>query len=398
MQNLIFLALKNIKRRPFRTIAMILYFSLVTSTLFGATLLIGGAQNSVEQGVAKLGADIMVVPTEAKPLIEEHLLTGSVVAFYFNRSVVDQVSSIPGVERVCYQLYIATLSSAPCCSVPVTLIGIDPSSDFTIRPWLTTTLKRDLGPDETIIGTRIIGDVGGELLFYGHDYTVAGLLESTGTGIDTSVFVPIDTAYIMAEESATKAILTLDIPRNKISSVLVKVSAGANVQAVANQIKAQVPDVETVTADLMLGRVSEQLSSVVQGLYTTSIAVTLVMLPMIAVIISMVVNERRQEIGLLRALGSTKVFVFELVTLETVLIAAIGGALGAIAVGALLYSFTTMIMTTFGIPYLWMGVLDTITIATTYVAVAVAAGAIAALYPALTASKMEPYLAMRREP
>jgi putative ABC transport system permease protein len=236
------------------------------------------------------------------------------------------------------------------------------------------------------------------LEFFGHDYTVAGVLETTGTGLDTSVFVPIDTAYVMAKESATKAVTTLDIPNNTISAVLVKVSTGTNVEVVANQIKAKIQGVDTITADLMLGKVGQQLSSVVQGLYTTTVAVTVVMLPMIGVIASMVVNERRQEIGLLRALGSTKRFIFGLVTLETVLTAAIGGALGAISVGALLYSFTTLIMKTFGVPYLWLSIVDTGTLAITYIAVAVGVGALAVLYPAVAASRMEPYMAMRREP
>jgi putative ABC transport system permease protein len=391
------MALKNIRRRPFRTLAMILYFGLVTSTLFGATLLIRGATNSVERGASRLGADIMVVPAEAGPLCEEHLLTGSVVSFYFHESIASQVASIPGVDYICKQLFIATLSDAPCCAAPVTLIGIDQETDFTIKPWLTTHLMRDLGADEAIIGSRIIGNIGGEVMFYGHTYTVAGILETTGTGIDTSVYIPMETAYIMAEETPTKAIVTLDIPRDTISAVLVKTNSNANVEVVSNQIKAQVPDVAAITSSLMLGKISEQLSSVVQGLYTTSVAVTLVMLPMIAVITSMVANERRKEFGLLRALGSTKQFIFSIVTLETVLIATIGGLLGAISTGIVLYSFTAMIMKVFGIPYLWLGLLDTMTVATTFVGVAVVVGVIAALYPAINISRIDPYSAMRRE-
>jgi putative ABC transport system permease protein len=256
---------------------------------------------------------------------------------------------------------------------------------------------RDLGADEAIIGSRIIGNIGGEVMFYGHTYTVAGILETTGTGIDTSVYIPMETAYIMAEETPTKAIVTLDIPRDTISAVLVKTNSNANVEVVSNQIKAQVPDVAAITSSLMLGKISEQLSSVVQGLYTTSVAVTLVMLPMIAVITSMVANERRKEFGLLRALGSTKQFIFSIVTLETVLIATIGGLLGAISTGIVLYSFTAMIMKVFGIPYLWLGLLDTMTVATTFVGVAVVVGVIAALYPAINISRIDPYSAMRRE-
>ena len=389
---------KNIKRRPFRTVAMIMYFGLVTSTLFGATLLIGGARNSIERGVSRLGADIMVVPAKAAPLIEEHLLTGCVVSFYFDLNVAAQTTAIIDVERICSQLYIATLSDAPCCALPVTLIGIDPESDFTIRPWLTTNLERDLGPDEVIIGARIIGNVGTDLMFYGHKYTIAGILETTGTGIDTSVYVPIETAYIMAEESATKAIATLVIPRDMISAVLVRINPEANVEVVANQIKAQIPEVAAITSSLMLGKIGEQLSSVVQGLYTTSVAVTLVMLPMIAVINSMVANERRREFGLLRALGSTKRSIFVLVTLETILIAIIGGSLGAISTGTLLFSFTDLIMKAFGIPYLWLGLFDIVTLAITFVGVALAVGVVAALYPAITISRTDPYMAMRREP
>jgi len=60
------------------------------------------------------------------------------------------------------------------------------------------------------------------------------------------------------------------------------------------------------------------------------LSITLVLsLVLISLIFSMAANERRRELGVLRALGATRGFVFQSILAEAVMLAVDGGALGS---------------------------------------------------------------------
>ena len=188
---------RNIKRRPYRNIATILCFAFVAASILSASYLISGTTNSLNVGVSRLGADLIVVPANCTAAAEDVILTGQPTTFFFNTNPVPEIMRIPGVAAVSPEVYIATLS-ASCCSLPVQLIGFNSSQDFTITPWLQTNLGGPLKQDEIIVGNAIVGNVGSQLRFYGQNFTIAGRLAHTGTGMDETVFMRMQDAYAMA--------------------------------------------------------------------------------------------------------------------------------------------------------------------------------------------------------
>ena len=98
-----------------------------------------------------------------------------------------------------------------------------------------------MGKDDMIIGSAIVQNVGNDLFFYGHTFHVVGILEQTGMGIDNTVFVRFEDAYVMADESELKAVKKLTIPPGMVSSVLVKVDPGTSPADVAREIEDQIP-------------------------------------------------------------------------------------------------------------------------------------------------------------
>ena len=63
---LIWFALKNIKGSGFRSIAVFFAVVGVAGFLLATTLIIAGAQYSLDSGLKRLGADILVVPAGAE--------------------------------------------------------------------------------------------------------------------------------------------------------------------------------------------------------------------------------------------------------------------------------------------------------------------------------------------
>jgi putative ABC transport system permease protein len=386
---------KGITRRTFRNVVTILTFAVVTGSLLSAYFLVGGAENSAQAGMDRLGADLLVVPEEYQTATDAIILTGHPTTFFFNGSTLDGVKDVQGVEKVAPQTYIATLNYG-CCAFPTQLVAFNATQDFTIQPWLRDELGRSLQKDEIILGSQYIGGaVGYHLIFYGHDFTIAGILEPTGTGVDQSVFIQERDALQMANDSSRLAVKKLDLKAGEISSVLVKLAPGANADQVAADIENKIPGVSVITSNYLARKINDQLSGTVGSLYLTAGAITLVSVPLVATVSTMVANERKREMGLLRAMGANKRFVFSVVLVEALILAGLGALIGTAVTSIVIMVFKDLITTSLGIPFLWPSIVVLAVQVGMVAMAAIAIGGLAALYPAYRTSRLEPYEAIR---
>ena len=253
-----------------------------------------------------------------------------------------------------------------------------------------------MGKDDMIIGSAIIQDTGNDLMFYGHTFHVVGTLARTGTGIDNSVFVRFEDAYVMADESGLKAVKKLTIPQGMVSAVLVKVDQGAIPANVAREIQQQVPGTKTITPDGLLTAVSGQLGAVTRILYGSSIAVMIVSIPLIGVISAMVARERTKEVAILQALGATKAYISKLMLAESFSLSIVGGLSGIGAATVILVGFQDFIASSLKIPFIIPDPLAILGDAMIALFLAMITGGIASLYPAWRITRSDPYETIRR--
>jgi len=389
------LLVRNLVNHPYRNIATIFAFAFIAATLFSSQYLMNGAQASLDTGMSRMGADILVVPEEYAAAGQTVILTGQPSSFFFNDSNYEKISRIPGVAKASPQIYIATLF-ASCCAAPVQMIAIDPENDFTIATWLKENPGVKLGKDDIIIGSAVIQNVGNDLMFYGHTFHVVGILEQTGMGVDNSVFTRFEDAYVMADESELKAVKKLTIPPGMVSAVLVKVDQGTSPAAVAREIQAQIPGTKTITPNGLLNTVSGQLGAVRRLLNGTTLAVTIVSIPLLAFISGMVAHERRREIAILRALGATRTYVVKLMLAESFSIAIIGGLIGIGAAMVVLVFFQDFIATSLKIPFIVPEPLALLVDGGTALLLCAGIGGIASLYPAIRINRSDPYETIRK--
>ena len=390
------LVARNLANHPYRNIAMILTFAIIAATLFSAQYLMGGAQQSLDTGISRMGADLLVVPSEYSAAGQTVLLRGEPTSFFFKNSGFEQISRIPGVAKASPQIYVATLYGAKCCSAPVQIIAIDPEHDFTISSWLKENPGTTLGKDDVIVGAKIDGAIGTDLVFFGHTYKISGRLATTGMGVDYSVFTRIEDAYVMADESGQKAIQKLTIPKGMVSAVLVQVNREKAPSAVATEIQAAVPGTKIITAHGLLNTVAGQLGGITRLLYGATLAVTVVSIPLLGFISAMVANERRREISILRALGATRNFVMRMVLAESFTLAIVGGIIGIGAASVILVAFQDYIALNLKIPFITPSPLTLLMYGGGALSLAAIIGGIASFYPALLVTRADPYETIRK--
>jgi putative ABC transport system permease protein len=389
-------AIKNLKRRVVRTVVLMLAVCVVTGTLFSASIFILSMQTALKIGTYRLGADVLVVPEQYEKQAPSALLSGEPTSFYMSRDVLEKAKKVEGVKVATPQIFIKPASFTCCFNVEVFLIAFDPATDFTVMPWMERNLRKKLGTDDVITGREVPVIVGDTLPFFGTLFKVAGTMEPTGMSFfDRSVFMTIDDAYRMAEESKTKSMQPIDVPKSVISAVLIQVAEDYTPDRVALRLEHDIPGVRAIASDEVIGTVRRQLGGLLKGIYIISGVVWLLALLLMGFAFYMIVNERKREIGVVRAMGARKSHVFKLIVTEALAISLLGGILGLIIGAGAIGSSSKLIVRSLKVPYLLPPLPMLIELTAAAIVFSLLTGFLAVIVPALSAANMEPYEAIR---
>ena len=395
--NITTFALKNLRRKVIRTILLLLAVAVVTGTLFSATLFISSMQNALKIGTYRLGADVLVVPEKYAAEARSALLAGEPTTFLMDRSVLEKVRKVEGVKRASPQLFVKPSSFTCCYNVDVFLVAFDPETDFTISPWLTKNLKKTLVGNEVIAGREVPVMPGDTIPFFGTAFRIAGTMEPTGMKFfDHSVFMTMDAAYKMAENSKTMSMQPITVERDKISAVLVQVSEGYAPDRIAIRIEHDIEGVKAIASDEVISTVRKQLGGLLKGILAISAVLWILALLMIGFAFYMIVNERQRELGLLRSMGAKKGHILRLIIAEALFISTAGGIVGLAAGSAVLVTFKGLILHSLRLPYLMPPLTTLAELVFGAIIFSLLTGLLSALLPAVFASRMEPYEAIRK--
>jgi putative ABC transport system permease protein len=308
-----------------------------------------------------------------------------------------KVKAVEGVKKASPQLFIKPTSFTCCYNVETFLVAFDPESDFTITPWLQKNLKKPLVGNEVVVGSLLPIMTGDSIPFFGTQFTAAGTMEPTGMKFfDQSVFMTTEAAYAMAENSRGKSMQPLELEKNKISAVLVQVQDGFTPDRIAIRIEHDIEGVKAIASDEVTSTVRRQLSGLLKSILIISAILWILALLMTGFAFYMIVNERQRELGLLRAMGARKGHIFSLIITEAVIISISGGVIGIAAGGSLLFAFKDIIIRSLKLPYLMPSFPVLGELIAGAVFFALITGLLASLLPAVSASRMEPYNAIRK--
>ena len=370
---------------------------VLAAFLMSTTLLAKSIRHSLQVGTQRLGADIVVVPAGNEIEAQTALLLGKPLSeAWMPAENLDRIAQVEGVAKVSPQLYLETLTGAACCSAwDMFMIVFDPKTDFTVMPWLRKEV-RELGLLDVVGGDWVIvPEATGEILIYGVKVNLATNLEPTGMGLDKTMFLTFDTAHEIARQSVTTAARLMNIPEGKISAVQVKVKEDYSIDGVAKRIKERVPGTYPF-ASLELSRsIQKQTKGLFRMLFLGLAVVWILAVVLSGFVFSLMINERRREIGLLRAIGANRKFIFKLFLTESSILGLGGGLIGVAFAVLFVYLFRVYLMLSAEVPLLIPPLPSLLGFMLACLVIALILAMPALLYPAIRASRIDPAVAMR---
>jgi putative ABC transport system permease protein len=406
--------MRNLLRNPGRSISM----GAAMATLAGSLLIVAGALQTVGsstgRGAERLGPEI-VVDARATADNEDPMTNADAVppAAYLDYTVVEKLRAVevivpqyggkapiklPGVAKASARLSLHWWGEPREGGAPLRVVGFEPATDFSILPWLEKPMDQPLGAAEALAGYFLAHSIGETVDLGEARLRVVGRLARTWNDeLDRSMFVHLPIAWSLLRQVHAGAPDSGPIPVVRpITSVIVRPPSTVDPVRAANFIRSTIPGTDVRVLDQALASLGTELRIGVDNLTVIAAVIWLTGFLLAGTVFSMIVRERRRELGLLRAMGATKSRIVGLLTLELVTVCAVGGALGVVAV---LVATTTMpdsVGRYFG--SLWPDPVEVLALGLVCVLAVSLTGVLSALVPALRAVSLEPHIAIRDAP
>ncbi len=350
------LARENTVRQPGRTAVTAAALMVGVALVAFASIFAAGAKSTV--------ADV----------IDTRLLGQAVVQNEdgfspFSSKATALVAGVEGVQRVSALRFVNGRAGGS----EVSVTGIDPGS-------FTKLVRLDLPPladDEAALSA---GYADSEGLAVGDTIAVR---TPTGRRLRLRVAAVLDeTAQLLQDVTVTNAVITRDFAQRDDSLVLVAYRGGeATKRRIDAALKADFPQAEALTAEAFKDKQAGQVDQLLGVIYAL-LALT-VIVAMFGIVNTLVlsVTERTRELGMLRAIGTSRRQVRRMIRYEAVITAQIGGVLG-IALGVLLAVLVAQPLDDFSLSFPYVALVVMFLGASL-------AGVLAAVLPARRASRLD---------
>jgi putative ABC transport system permease protein len=384
---MLLLALRNLTRRPLRTLLTVVGLSLAVAVLAAVTAFGEGYRSGLRMELDRMGVQMMLVPLGCPYDAAARVLKGRNLEYSLPESALAEVRRDPAVA-VAAPLLMAAVPR-PEEKRTEMWAGIDDEA-VKLRPWWEAESgvagfpTRDsvvLGAEAASVELRSPGDRlhSPET---GQTFQVSGVLRRSGTSDDSLFFVPLETAQAMFSQQGRLTAVAIRLKDPGLSG-----EAAARLQRISGA--------QVVTLTEMMGTFLNLVGAV--RTLVMAIAVVAVLASGLGVFNTLLssVMEELPQLSLMRALGASRAQIFALVAMEALLLAA-----AATLIGVLLAALGGGVIQ--GIVRAWVplapeaGVMAvTPAVLVSSVAVGLGVGLAAGIVPAWRACAVAPARAMR---
>jgi putative ABC transport system permease protein len=373
-----FYALKELRRRKYRTATNIAGFVIVVATLVALVTTARGWEATTAEPLKEIGTDMImiysapVVPSGTGCYIANYLFT-----FPFNQTNIAEIAKVDGVERA-VPVLMHRMGA-------VVFTGIDPSETETNVVLPSNVVEgRYLTPEDGAVSlvdreyARLNNlTVGSNVRYMKGMFEVVGLVD-----VDAANILP---SHIYVNLPVCQKSLPGD-NTGLVNVALISVSDPRKVDAISEELENRWIGATPIAASDLAAKTSDVIIIGEETAWNISIA-----LAVVAVLFTVrsqlaAVSERTREIGILKAIGWSKTAVVSQIFIESALQGVIGGLVGC-AVG---YGFAWYLLSAMG----GLLAVDPMVLAVGF-GVALISGVAAGLYPSWRAAKLTPAEALR---
>ena len=295
-----------------------------------------GYQQALANDVEKLGYQLLITakgcPYEAATL----MLKGGGGLKYMDQDVYDLIVSDERIDKITPQLIQSVYDPDRNEGEGgiALFLGIDWESYYALKPWSKFISPLDKAADEPWFSSEDAEEIvmgyeaaeleqrkpGDKFFMPGIDkvVTVVGILERSGTQDDGIIYMPLKTLNILFPET-----------EGKLTGIGIKLKEVEMIPDFEDDYY-KIPEIQVVSMTQVKGTILSLISSA--KVLIMSVALIAIIVAIIGVIntILMSVFERTQEIGIMKAIGASKLDIFKFIWIETVIICTLGGIAGSI--------------------------------------------------------------------
>ncbi|MHB0935773.1 MAG: ABC transporter permease [Armatimonadota bacterium] len=397
------LAWRNLTLRKVRTGLTILSIAVAVAVLYTLLSFNKGYTASLKQQLQQMGVHILVVPPGCPFEAASLLLKGGKPPSYLGEDVVKQIEQIPGVQIMAPGFMSAIMhDDRTDIYYGMDQRTIQLKNWWKLKPggkWFTDdqqdaiVLGSDAALTELVINQQTDPFKPGQIIWIpelNRELKIIGILEPTGTQDDGFFYVPNKVAQQIFKKPG------------KVTTVAIRLEDPTQAGVIGDQLQ-KLEGVEVITMSELLGtqqRMMESAKMLVFAIVFIAIAISAIG---VLNTVLMSVFERTKEIGVMRATGASKMHIFSLIWLETLLMSTVGGVVGlAVAIVGSGFMEKVVVAALARVKFMTvsshsqLAEFDPRIVVMTLIFV-LGIGLLAGIYPAFRASRQEPIEALRTE-
>jgi putative ABC transport system permease protein len=386
------LAYKNLKRRKSRSFLTIGGVAVAVAVLVCLLGFNAGYQEALTSDIDKMGYQVVVTakgcPYEAATMI----LNGEAGLKFIDEDIYKQITSDPDIDKITPLL--AQLAYDPekmegkggftnYLGIEESYMPLKPNVKIITGEWFSGNDVNEaiLGYDAAESEQKSVGD---KISIPGKDitFTIVGVFNRTGSQEDGTVFLPLKT---------TQRVFDIE---GKLTGIGIKLKQIEKVSEFEDRLY-PIASIQVISMSQVKGTILNLVNSA--KILIMSVAFIAIFVAIIGVIntILMSVFERTQEIGIMKAIGASRLDIFQLIWMETLIVCTLGGIFGSMIAffgGNMVELLVRNVM-----PYAPGGKLLLITpelLLFSFLGVIIV-GIISGLYPAFKAASMRPIEVIR---
>ncbi len=320
---LIDIVLKGLRRRKGRTLLLILGLAVGVATVVALMALTRTMRQAVAGRLDEYGANILIVPRSSDLSLSYGGITVASASYDVGEMTLHDLKRIGTIKNARNVSVIAPklLGTVTLDGRRVLMAGVLFDDEIRLKRWWEVRGEYPVTSDEALVGARlaeVLAIQPGEMLdVQGQIVRVIGVLEENGSQDDDILFLDLSLAQrLMSKPGSINlvevAALCTECPIEEMVKQISEVLPQARVTALRQAVTLRMETVGQLTR------------------FAFAVSLVVIAIGALVVLTTMLgaVSERRQEIGLFRALGFRQAHIERVIVGEALVVSLVGGILG----------------------------------------------------------------------